>query len=99
MGDHDHGIYTGRTLIAASKHLSGPETKNLRITAWTTGENDTRTRCIPLFASVVRCAARMPGTVCVGGPVPAFFRVCPAGHTVVPTTSPLFHRFFAGEQS
>lgn len=56
-------------------------------------------RCILPLGSIVRCAARTPGTVCVSVPVLGFFRRCPAGHTVVPTASALFRRFFAGERS
>lgn len=50
-------------------------------------------RCIPLFASVVQCSARTPGTVCVRAPIPSFSRVCPMGHTVLPTASTVFRRF------
>ncbi len=50
-------------------------------------------RCIPLFASVVQCSARTPGTVCVSAPIPSFSRVCPMGHTVLPTASTVFRRF------
>ncbi len=94
MGDHDHGIYTSRTLIAASERLSGPVTKSHRVPAWITRENDTHSqRCIPLFGSVVRCAARTPNTVCVSVPVRGFSRVCPMGHTVLPTASTVFRHF------
>lgn len=94
MGDHYHGSYTGRTLIAASEGPSGPVTKSHRISAWTTRESDTHSqRCIPLFASVVRCAARTPNTVCVSGSVRGFSRVCPMGHTVLPTASTVFRHF------
>lgn len=89
MGDHDHGIYTGRTLISASERLCGSES-----TALTFGEHDTHgQRCIPLFASVVRCAARTPNTVCVRVQVRGFSRVCPMGHTVLPTASTVFRHF------
>ena len=50
-------------------------------------------RCIPLFASVVQCSARTPGAVCVSVPIPSFSRVCPMGHTVLPTASTVFRRF------
>lgn len=50
-------------------------------------------RCIPLFASVVQCSARTPGTVCVRAAIPSFSRVCPIGHTVLPTASTVFRRF------
>lgn len=50
-------------------------------------------RCIPLFASVIQCSARTPGTVCVSVPIPSFSRVCPMGHTVLPTASTVFRRF------
>ncbi|MET3960062.1 hypothetical protein ABIE52_006997 [Rhodococcus sp. OAS809] len=50
-------------------------------------------RCIPLFASVIQCSARTPGTVCVSAPIPSFSRVCPMGHTVLPTASTVFRRF------
>lgn len=50
-------------------------------------------RCIPLFASVIQCSARTPGTVCISVPVPSFSRVCPMGHTVLPTASTVFRRF------
>lgn len=50
-------------------------------------------RCIPLFASVIQCSARTPGTVCVSVPIPSFSRVFPMGHTVLPTASTVFRRF------
>ena len=56
-------------------------------------------RCIPLFASVVRCSARAPGAVCVNIAVSGFFRVCPVGHTSIPTASAFFRRVFVDEQS
>lgn len=53
-------------------------------------------RCVPLFASVVECPARNPHHVCVRVPIPGFFRVCPVGHTQLPTTSTAFRRFIKG---
>lgn len=56
----------------------------------------TSKRCIPLFASVVRCPGRRPGHVCVSVPVSGFFRVCAMGHTQLPTSSTIFRRFVKG---
>ena len=53
-------------------------------------------RCIPLFASVVKCPGRKPGHVCVNAPVSGFFRVCAVGHTQLPTSSSIFRRFVKG---
>lgn len=53
-------------------------------------------RCIPLFASVVHCAGRKPGHICVNIPVAGFFRVCAVGHTQLPTSSTIFQRFVKG---
>lgn len=53
-------------------------------------------RCIPLFASVVKCPGRRPGHVCVNAPVSGFFRVCAVGHTQLPTSSSIFRRFVKG---
>lgn len=53
-------------------------------------------RCIPLFASVVHCAGRKPGHICVSLPVAGFFRVCAVGHTQLPTSSTIFRRFVEG---
>lgn len=63
------------------------------------GERDGRHTaecCIPLLASVVRCAGRKPGHVCVSVPVAGFFRVCAVGHTQLPTSSTIFRRFVKG---
>lgn len=54
-----------------------------------------RARCIPLFANVVHCMGRSPGSVCVSVPIPGFFHRCPLGHTQLPTTSSFFKRFAA----
>lgn len=56
------------------------------------GQMGASRRCIPLFASVVKCPGRRPGHVCVNVPVSGFFRVCAVGHTQLPTSSNIFRR-------
>lgn len=50
----------------------------------------TITRCIPLFANVIHCSGRSPGHVCMSVPVPGFFRRCPLGHVLLPTSSNIY---------
>lgn len=54
-----------------------------------------RARCVPLFANVVHCMGRSPGSVCMSVPIPGFFHRCPLGHTQLPTASSFFKRFAA----
>lgn len=56
----------------------------------------TAKRCIPLFASIIQCAGRKPGHICVSIPVEGFFGVCAVGHTQLPTSSTIFQRFVKG---
>lgn len=55
-------------------------------------------RCIPLFASIIECAGRTPGYLCMSVPVDGFFGRCVLGHTQLPTASDIVRRFMRGCQ-